>query len=53
MQVRAADKHPTLPAAAGIARGQRVEHEYERKGALCYHPSSLTEIRRRTSEPEH
>jgi hypothetical protein len=31
-----ARKHPTLPAAAGIARGQRVEHEYERKGALCY-----------------
>jgi hypothetical protein len=29
-------KHPTLPAAAGIPRGQRVEHEYERKGALCY-----------------
>ena len=29
-------KHPTLPAAAGIKRGQRVEHEYERKGALCY-----------------
>jgi hypothetical protein len=29
-------KHPTLPAAHGRARGQRVEHEYERKGALCY-----------------
>jgi hypothetical protein len=29
-------KHATLPAAAGIKRGQRVEHEYERKGALCY-----------------
>jgi hypothetical protein len=29
-------KHATLPAAAGDARGQRVEHEYERKGALCY-----------------
>ena len=29
-------KHATLPAAAGIGRGQRVEHEYERKGALCY-----------------
>lgn len=29
-------KHPTLPAAAGHRRGQRVEHEYERKGALCY-----------------
>lgn len=29
-------KHTTLPAAAGIKRGQRVEHEYERKGALCY-----------------
>jgi DDE superfamily endonuclease len=31
-----ARKHATLPAAAGHARGQRVEHEYERKGALCY-----------------
>jgi hypothetical protein len=29
-------KHPTLPAAAGHRRGQRVEHEYERKRALCY-----------------
>lgn len=29
-------KHATLPAAAAIKRGQRVEHEYERKGALCY-----------------
>jgi hypothetical protein len=29
-------KHATLPAAAGVKRGQRVEHEYERKGALCY-----------------
>jgi DDE superfamily endonuclease len=26
--------HATLPAAAG--HGQKVEHEYERKGALCY-----------------
>jgi hypothetical protein len=26
-------KHATLPAAK---RGQRVEHEYERRGALCY-----------------
>jgi hypothetical protein len=26
--------HPTLPASAG--NGLRVEHEYERKGALCY-----------------
>jgi hypothetical protein len=26
--------HATLPAAPG--GGQRVEHEYERKGALCY-----------------
>ena len=26
--------HPSAPPAAG--RGQRVEHEYERKGALCY-----------------
>ncbi len=31
-----ARKHPTLPAAAGVPRGQRVEHEYERRGALCY-----------------
>jgi hypothetical protein len=31
-----ARKHVTLPAAAGVARGQRVEHEYRRKGALCY-----------------
>jgi hypothetical protein len=29
-------KHATLPAASSHARGQRVEHEYERKGALCY-----------------
>ena len=29
-------KHPTLPAAAAIGRGQRVEHEYGREGALCY-----------------
>ena len=29
-------KHATLPAAATIKRGQRVEHEYERQGALCY-----------------
>jgi DDE superfamily endonuclease len=29
-------KHATLPAAPGVARGQRVEHEYERMGALCY-----------------
>ena len=32
-------KHATLPAAAaaaGVKRGQRVEHEYERGGALCY-----------------
>ncbi|MGH2851897.1 MAG: IS630 family transposase [Solirubrobacteraceae bacterium] len=28
--------HATLPAAARVGRGQRVEHEYERKGALCY-----------------
>jgi hypothetical protein len=26
--------HPSAPAAPG--RGQRVEHEYERMGALCY-----------------
>ena len=29
-------KHATLPARAAVRRGQRVEHEYERKGALCY-----------------
>jgi DDE superfamily endonuclease len=29
-------KHRTLPAASGTPRGQRVEHEYQRKGALCY-----------------
>ena len=29
-------KHPTLPAKPGVKRGQRVEHEYERRGALCY-----------------
>jgi DDE superfamily endonuclease len=29
-------KHATLPAVAAVARGQRVEHEYERGGALCY-----------------
>ena len=26
----------TLPPAAGVARGQRVEHTYERRGALTY-----------------
>ena len=31
-----ARKHATLPAAAGVKRGQRVEHEYERRGALTY-----------------
>jgi DDE superfamily endonuclease len=31
-----ARKHPTLPATAAVTRGQRVEHEYERQGALCY-----------------
>jgi len=35
IQVRAR-KHATLPAKAGVKRGQRVEHEYERRGALCY-----------------
>lgn len=29
-------KHVTLPAKAGVNRGQRVEHEYHRRGALCY-----------------
>ena len=29
-------KHATLPASPDHRRGQRVEHEYERKGALCY-----------------
>jgi hypothetical protein len=28
--------HPTLPPAAMVPRGQRVEHTYERGGALCY-----------------
>jgi hypothetical protein len=28
--------HETLPPAAGIGRGQRVEHTYERGGALTY-----------------
>jgi DDE superfamily endonuclease len=31
-----ARKHAALPAAAGHPRGQRVEHEYKRTGALCY-----------------
>jgi len=31
-----ARKHTTLPAKAAVPRGQRVEHEYERRGALCY-----------------
>jgi hypothetical protein len=31
-----ARKHPTLPAAPAIRRGQHVEHEYDRRGALCY-----------------
>jgi len=31
-----ARKHQTLPATRSVKRGQRVEHEYERKGALCY-----------------
>lgn len=29
-------KHATLPATIGVKRGQRVEHEYQRKGSLCY-----------------
>ena len=29
-------KHPTLPATPAVKRGQRVEHEYDRGGALCY-----------------
>jgi DDE superfamily endonuclease len=29
-------KHRTQPAAPGRRRGQRVEHEYKRRGALCY-----------------
>jgi hypothetical protein len=28
--------HETLPPAPGVARGQRVEHTYERGGALTY-----------------
>ncbi|MGH2764127.1 MAG: IS630 family transposase [Thermoleophilaceae bacterium] len=35
IQARARN-HPTLPATARVKRGQRVEHEYERMGALCY-----------------
>ena len=31
-----ARKRPTLPAKARVTRGQRIEHDYERKGALCY-----------------
>jgi hypothetical protein len=31
-----ARKHATLPAASTVKRGQHVEHEYERRGALCY-----------------
>ena len=31
-----ARKHQTLPAKRAVNRGQRVEHEYERRGALCY-----------------
>jgi hypothetical protein len=29
-------KHRTRPATASVERGQRVEHEYQCKGALCY-----------------
>jgi hypothetical protein len=29
-------KHRTLAATPAVKRGQRVEHEYERGGALCY-----------------
>jgi DDE superfamily endonuclease len=29
-------KHATLPVAPAVERGQRVEHEYDRRGALCY-----------------
>jgi hypothetical protein len=29
-------KHATLPARPRVKRGQRVEHEYDRRGALCY-----------------
>ena len=28
--------HTTLPAKPGVRRGQRLEHEYDRRGALCY-----------------
>jgi hypothetical protein len=28
--------HPTLPARSAVKRGQLVEHEYQRRGALCY-----------------
>jgi hypothetical protein len=30
-----ARKHTTLPATRAVTRGQRVEHEYQRRGALC------------------
>jgi hypothetical protein len=32
-------RHATLPAKPDVKRGQRVEHEYERGGALCYFAS--------------
>ena len=48
-------KHATLPATRH-PRGQRVEHEYERGGALCYlaawdagAPGSSTAAPRRTA----
>jgi len=33
---RPASANTTLPAKHSIKRGQRVEHEYHRRGALCY-----------------
>ena len=29
-------KHTALPAKPGLKRGQRVDREYDRRGALCY-----------------
>ncbi len=31
-----ARKHPTMPTKPGVKRGRRVEHEHDRRGALCY-----------------
>ena len=36
IQARAPQAHDATAANATVKRGQRVEHEYERKGSLCY-----------------